>query len=106
MRLLVGGETGGGEAYMDGLWSSPDLAGLLALAVLNRDALALSGGWFRCRPRSPRTIAHRRRRNTKAGARRNIAAHYDLGNEFYRLFLDETMTYSSAVFAVAGAGAG
>ena len=47
VRLLVGGETGGGEAYMDGLWSSPDLAGLLRWAALNRGSLALSTGWFR-----------------------------------------------------------
>jgi cyclopropane-fatty-acyl-phospholipid synthase len=99
VRLLIHGETGGGEAYMDGLWSSPDLPALLHLAAANRDALALSVGWFRWPAQLARTVAHRRRRNTKAGSRRNIAAHYDLGNDFYRLFLDETMTYSSAVFA-------
>ncbi|HSW41863.1 MAG TPA: cyclopropane-fatty-acyl-phospholipid synthase family protein [Patescibacteria group bacterium] len=99
VRMLVGGDTGAGEAYMDGLWSSPDLARLLLLAAANREALALSDGWFRLPARLARTVAHRRRRNTKANARRNIAAHYDLGNDFYRLFLDETMTYSSAVFA-------
>ncbi len=97
-RILLGGETGGGEAYMDGLWSSPDLAGLLRLAALNREALALSTGWLRAISQLRRTLAHRMRRNTRRGSRRNIAAHYDLGNEFYRLFLDETMTYSSAVF--------
>ena len=47
VRMLVGGETGGGEAYMDGLWSSPDLAALLRVAALNREALALSAGWWR-----------------------------------------------------------
>jgi cyclopropane-fatty-acyl-phospholipid synthase len=99
VRLLVGGETGGGEAYMDGLWSSPDLAGLLRWAALNRGSLALSTGWFRRPLQLRRTIAHRLRRNTRDQARRNIAAHYDLGNDFYRTFLDETMTYSSAVFA-------
>ena len=99
VRLLVGGETGGGEAYMDGLWSSPDLAGLLRWAALNRESLALSTGWFRRPAQLRRTVAHRLRRNTKRQSRRNIAAHYDLGNEFYRTFLDETMTYSSAVFA-------
>ncbi len=99
VRLLVGGETGGGEAYMDGLWSSPDLAGLLRWAALNRESLALSTGWIRRPAQLRRTIAHRLRRNTKRQSRRNIAAHYDLGNEFYRTFLDETMTYSSAVFA-------
>jgi len=99
VRLLLHGETGGGEAYMDGLWSSPDLAGLLRLAARNREALALSAGWFRIPAQVARTVAHRARRNTRRQSRRNIAAHYDLGNDFYRLFLDETMTYSSAVFA-------
>ena len=83
---------------MEGLWSSPDLASLLHWAALNRDALALRGGSFRVPARLRRTVAHRMRRNTPRQARRNIAAHYDLGNDFYRLFLDETMTYSSAVF--------
>ncbi len=99
VRMLIDGETGGGEAYMDGLWSSPDLAALLRLAARNRAALALSAGWFRMPAQVGKTLAHRLRRNTRGGSRRNIAAHYDLGNDFYRLFLDETMTYSSAVFA-------
>ena len=97
-RLLIGGEVGGGEAYMDGLWSSPDLVGLISMAVANREGLALSKGWWRAPAKVARTIGHRRNRNTKTGSRRNITAHYDLGNEFYRLWLDETMTYSSAVF--------
>jgi cyclopropane-fatty-acyl-phospholipid synthase len=97
-RLLLGGEVGGGEAYVDGLWSSPDLVALISLAVANRTDLALSRGWWRVPARVGRTVAHRRNRNTKEGARRNITAHYDLGNDFYRLWLDETMTYSSAVF--------
>ena len=97
-RLLIGGEVGGGEAYMEGLWSSPDLVGLISMAVANREALALSKGWWRIPAKIGRTVSHRRNRNTKSGSRRNIAAHYDLGNEFYRVWLDETMTYSSAVF--------
>jgi len=100
-RILGGGETGAGEAYMDGLWSSPDLPALIRLAARNREALALSGGWFRVPAQLGRTLAHRARRNTRSGSRSNIAAHYDLGNDFYRLFLDETLTYSSAVFASA-----
>jgi cyclopropane-fatty-acyl-phospholipid synthase len=99
VRMLLGGETGGGEAYMDGLWSSPDLAALLRLAARNREALALSQGWIRVPLQLRRTVAHRLKRNTQDRARKNIAAHYDLGNDFYRLWLDATMTYSSAVFA-------
>ena len=98
VRMFVGGDVGAGEAYMDGLWSSPDLPALLKVAALNREALAMPHGWWRLPLRLRRTLQHRTRRNTKAGSRRNIEAHYDLGNDFYRLFLDETMTYSSAFF--------
>ena len=84
---------------MDGAWSSPGLPAALAVAAINREALGVTGGWLRLPLQVPRTIAHRARRNTVAGSRRNIHAHYDLGNDFYRLFLDETLTYSSAVFA-------
>jgi cyclopropane-fatty-acyl-phospholipid synthase len=97
--LLLGGEVGMGDAYMDGAWSSPDLVALIELAVANREALALGSAWWARPHRLLRTLDHRRRRNTRAGARRNIRAHYDLGNEFYQLWLDESMTYSSAVFA-------
>ncbi len=98
-RILRGGDIAAGEAYMDGLWSSPDLAALVKVASVNRDALGLTRGWYRIPAKLAKTIAHRARRNTMGQARKNIEAHYDLGNEFYRLFLDETLTYSSAVFA-------
>ena len=71
----------------------------MRLAALNREALALTSGWLRVPLQLPRTHRPSARRNTRAGSRRNIPAHYDLGNDFYRLFLDETLTYSSAVFA-------
>jgi cyclopropane-fatty-acyl-phospholipid synthase len=98
LRLILHGEVGAGEAYMEGQWSSPDVAGLLTLAALNREALALGRGPWYVLTRIPGILRHRLRRNTLTGSRRNIEAHYDLGNDFYRLFLDETMTYSSAVF--------
>jgi cyclopropane-fatty-acyl-phospholipid synthase len=98
LRVVMNGDTGAGEAYMDGQWSSPDLAALLSLAALNRESLDLAGGPLHRMTQLPRTLLHRSRRNTLRGSSRNIAAHYDLGNDFYRLFLDETMTYSSAVF--------
>lgn len=97
-RMLFGGEVGAGEAYVEGLWSSPDLPALLAVAARNREALAMPEGWWRAPLRLRHTLAHRARRNTRGGSRRNIEAHYDLGNDLYRLFLDETLTYSSAVF--------
>jgi cyclopropane-fatty-acyl-phospholipid synthase len=97
-RMLLHGETGAGEAYMDGQWSSPDLEALIELAALNRSALALNTGWWRHAFGIPRRLAHLARSNTTSQARKNISAHYDLGNDFYRLFLDESMTYSSAIF--------
>ncbi len=102
LRMVLGGDTGAGEAYMDGTWSSPDLPALLKLASLNREALGLSGGWWRIPLRLQKTLRHRARRNTVHQSKRNIAAHYDLGNDFYRLFLDQTLTYSSAVFETPG----
>ena len=98
-RLLVDGETGAGEAYMDGQWSSPDLAALLLLAALNRQELSLIGGWWRAPTQAVRIATHRLKRNTIGQARKNIASHYDLSNDLYRLFLDESLTYSSAVYA-------
>ena len=64
LRMFLGGETGAGEAYMDGLWSSPDLPALLKVAAINREALALTRGWWRRPLQLPRTIGHRLRRNT------------------------------------------
>jgi cyclopropane-fatty-acyl-phospholipid synthase len=96
--VLLGGEIAFGEAYMDGLWSSPDLVALLELGARNREAFDLSRGGWRWASRLGDRRLHLGRRNTHDGARRNIAAHYDLGNDFFRLFLDETRTYSSAVF--------
>jgi cyclopropane-fatty-acyl-phospholipid synthase len=98
VAILLRGETGVGESYMDGQWSSPDLEALIELAALNRSALALNTGWWRLPVEIPRRLAHRARRNTKDQAQKNISAHYDLGNDFYRLVLDASMTYSSAVF--------
>ncbi len=91
------GDVGFGEAYMAGRWQSPDLAGLLTLLAVNRDALdrAIYGGLL---GRVLLRINHLRNANTRRNSRRNIAHHYDLGNDFYRLWLDPTMTYSSALF--------
>jgi cyclopropane-fatty-acyl-phospholipid synthase len=96
--LAFGGSVGAGESYMLGHWSAADLTGVMRLLLRNRDALdAMEGGWSRFS--APlRLAAHWLHRNTRAGSRRNIAAHYDLGNEFFRLFLDETMMYSCAIF--------
>jgi cyclopropane-fatty-acyl-phospholipid synthase len=96
--VALGGSIGAGEAYMRGYWTSAQLVDVVRLFVLNLDALdGLETGFARLA--TPlRKAAHALRRNSRAGSRRNIAAHYDLGNEFFRLFLDDTMMYSSAAF--------
>ncbi|MCP5294686.1 MAG: class I SAM-dependent methyltransferase [Zoogloeaceae bacterium] len=99
-RVLTHGDIGLGESFMDGQWDSDDPAALLTLLAANRRVLtrAIYGNaWQMLGHR----LYHLSRRNTRTGARRNIEAHYDLGNDFYRLWLDETMTYSSALFASA-----
>lgn len=97
-ELAFGGSVGAGEAYMLGHWVADDLTGLMRLLLRNREALdGMEGGLARLS--SPlRVAAHWLHRNTREGSRRNISAHYDLGNDLYRLFLDETMMYSSAIF--------
>lgn len=95
--LLRGGTLGFARSYMEGDWESPDVATLLELAVRNEDRLRdVVKPWAISRWIA--RIRHRARANTPAGSRRNIAFHYDLGNAFYRLWLDETMTYSSALW--------
>ncbi|MBF6599386.1 MAG: class I SAM-dependent methyltransferase [Dehalococcoidia bacterium] len=98
LRLLSGGEIGFGEAYTDGLCDTDDLVALLELAIANRAAMTSGARWLGAIGRLRDVRQHRRRRNTKANARRNIAGHYDLSNDFFALWLDETMTYSCAVF--------
>lgn len=98
-QVALNGSVGAGESYMDGQWSSDDLVALVRLLVRNRDLLdGMEGGWARIGGWALRAW-HALRRNTRAGSRRNIAAHYDLGNPFFRLFLDSGMMYSSAMFA-------
>jgi cyclopropane-fatty-acyl-phospholipid synthase len=97
-RILIGGEGGFADGYLDGDWSTPDLGHLLELLMANEAALgpkAKSSRLSRARNR----LLHRLRANTRRGSRRNIAAHYDLGNDFYRLWLDDGMSYSSALYA-------
>ena len=96
-KLASGGDLGFARSYIDGDWDSPDLGAVLQLGIANEAALAT----VLDAPGPARLVAflrHRLRANTRAGSRRNIAFHYDLGNNFYRQWLDETMTYSSAMF--------
>ena len=96
-RTLSAGDIGFAESYIDGHWSSPDVAALLNLMIANRQALegVLYGSWWGALLYK---IRHALRRNSRSGSQKNIHAHYDLGNEFYRLWLDPTMSYSSAWF--------
>jgi cyclopropane-fatty-acyl-phospholipid synthase len=96
-RYAFKGALGFAESFVDGDWDSPDLAKLLRLFETNADAFADSyyGGFV---SRSVSKAIHALRSNTKAGSRRNIKAHYDLGNAFFAAWLDPTMLYSSALF--------
>ena len=97
------GSLGAAETYYAGDWSADDLVGLVRLLVRNQHLLrGVEGGWARL-VRPLLRLGHAWRRNTRAGSRANIAAHYDLGNDFYGLFLDETMTYSCGLFQQPGA---
>ncbi|MCC4265599.1 cyclopropane-fatty-acyl-phospholipid synthase family protein [Oceanimonas baumannii] len=97
-RLLSGGSISAAESWVEGDWFSPDLTSLIRLFARNTHVMDrlerrlgwLTWPWLR--------LSHWRNRNSKAGSRANIAAHYDLGNDMYELFLDPQMQYSSAVF--------
>ena len=95
-RILAGGDVALAEGYMDGAWDADDLAAVLDLGLVN-----ISAGWIADVPFALRPIHrlwHAMRDNDPAGgARRNISHHYDLGNDFYELWLDDTMTYSCAL---------
>jgi cyclopropane-fatty-acyl-phospholipid synthase len=93
-----GGSIGAGEAFMLGYWSTQDLTAVMRIIVRNQQVFGeMDQGWTML-SRPVNQVFHLMRRNTPTGSRDNIMAHYDLGNDFYRLFLDETMTYSSGIF--------
>ncbi len=95
-RALLQGDIGIGEAYMDGDWTSPDVTSVIRLAVRNLTAIESSNSWFSALSRATDAFRHTRRANTIAGSKRNISDHYDLNNDFFRLFLDSRMVYSCA----------
>jgi len=100
-RMVRDGEMGFAEAYMDGWWDSPDLQAVLDVALINNESVGRNlpgAGLIRAYER----LRHWLRANTKRGARRNISHHYDLGNEFYALWLDPSMTYSSGLYSGQG----
>lgn len=96
--LAFGGSIGAAESYARGEWSADDLTAVVRLLVCNRDVLdGMEHGLARFAAPLRRAV-HWLNRNTRAGSRRNIEAHYDLGNDFFALFLDESLMYSSAIF--------
>lgn len=97
-EIAYGGAIGSGESYMEGHWSSPDLAKVTQLFVRNLpvlDAMDAKQSWL---SRALLKTYHWFNRNTVDGSRKNISAHYDLGNDFFKLFLDRNMMYSSAMY--------
>ena len=101
-EIAFGGSVGAGESYMAGDWTCDDLTALFRVLAHNREVVdGVEGGLARLL--APlRRLQHVAARNTRHGSRRNIGAHYDIGNDFFELFLDPTMMYSSAVFEPAG----
>jgi cyclopropane-fatty-acyl-phospholipid synthase len=96
-RLIGGGDIGFAEAYIRGEWDSPNVATFLELFSVNHDAIERMLGHAPL-ARVWQQLRHWMNRNTKSGSRRNIHAHYDLGNAFYSQWLDGTMTYSAAIY--------
>ncbi len=96
-RLLHEGDLGFGEMFVDGWWTTPDLQALLDVVLLNNENVARAFPGARAF-RFWQRLRRRRHANSRRGSPRNIGHHYDLGNAFYELWLDETMTYSSALF--------
>ena len=98
-RVLTGGSLAAAEAWMDGEWETTQLTPLLQLLALNSQVLGRLENGFRLLGRPLERLRHWTRRNSRAQARENIAAHYDLGNAFYAHFLDKELLYSSALFS-------
>ena len=96
--IAFGGSIGAGEAYIHDFWTCDDLNGLLRILLRNRDVLEEVDSGTAIFSRPLQKLLHFFNKNTRAGSRRNISAHYDLGNDFYRLWLDKTMMYSCAYF--------
>ena len=97
-EILTGGTIGAGEAYILGGWTSPDLVAVTRVFSANMAAMDSMESGQSALVKLGLKMAHRLNRNTRDGSRKNISAHYDLGNEFFQLFLDPTMMYSAAVF--------
>ncbi len=96
--MAFGGSIGASEAYINGYWVSTELTDLLRILIRNSDVLQQIDSGLALLGKPLQKLFHALNRNTRLGSRKNIAAHYDLGNEFYQLWLDEQMMYSCAYF--------
>lgn len=108
-KCVLYGDIGFAESYVDGDWSTDNISDIVSWFILNIDHCAVLTGkgiqkYVSNLFRWGNKLYHSARRNTIEGSKKNITAHYDLGNDFYSLFLDETMTYSSAIFRTPGTG--
>ncbi len=100
-RMLTRGDMGFAAGYIEGDWDTPDLAALLTALAANYDRFKQHARGIKLLGFAE-AVGHALNRNTRSGAKRNIMSHYDLGNPFYEVWLDPSMTYSSALFATAG----
>lgn len=101
--VVFGGSIGVAESYMDGLWRTDNLTTLIRIFLMNRDLIYKIETGLSWLTNPIYSLTHRKKRNTRTGSRENISAHYDLGNDFYQIFLDQTMTYSCGIFEREGA---
>ncbi len=102
-RALLGGSLGAAESYLDGDWSASDLTALIRMFARDIGVADAMEGGLAAGAGVLARLGDLARRNTRAGSRRNVGAHYDLGNDFFALFLDETLTYSAGIFERADA---
>ena len=102
-QAVLGGTLSVAESYLNGDWECDDLTSLFRIFVRNRDSASMLDGGLAKFASYGHRLFHWWRANTRTGSRRNIGAHYDLGNDFFRLWLDDTMAYSSGIFPAPGA---
>ena len=98
-EIAFGGSIGAGEAYMLGYWSSDNLTNVIRMMAANQGVMDALEGGYQWASKPFLKVLHYLNRNTADGSRKNIAAHYDLGNDFFKLWLDPSMMYSSAIFS-------
>lgn len=103
-KIISSGSIGAGEAYIQGWWSSPDLTRVIQVLAREQNVIDGMDNGFLKIAMLPSWLYHKMRKNTPDGSKKNILAHYDLGNELYEQFLDKEMLYSSAIYPSDGAG--